>query len=200
MRKMKNFKMCSHKPKKIFRLDCINYYAADLDGVKHFNGDLVINISGHIVVHSVEKIAKLSKFVLQHAKANYEEITISWPDFSLPRVKAGFWKALHQHVIAKGCTSVCIHCFGGHGRTGTALAAMLIENLEVEALGALQFVREKHCFQAVETAEQVEYLKDLHHQNFPELYRTNARGMPTQDDVEVSEDDAMDFGTRMWRR
>lgn len=53
----------------------------------------------------------------------------------------------------------CVHvgCIGGHGRTGTLLAAIAHTFGEHDAIA---YVRSEHCRKAVETQEQVDFLVD----------------------------------------
>jgi hypothetical protein len=52
---------------------------------------------------------------------------------------------------------VHVGCFGGHGRTGVILAAIVAQMLEEK--DAIQYVREHYCVKAVESAEQVAFLR-----------------------------------------
>lgn len=48
-------------------------------------------------------------------------------------------------------------CIGGHGRTGTFLAALVSEYGEQDAIS---YVREHYCYRAVESSEQIEFLRN----------------------------------------
>lgn len=50
-------------------------------------------------------------------------------------------------------------CVGGHGRTGTFIAAV-VSLLLPEVKNVIKFVREAYCFKAVESPEQVEFLTE----------------------------------------
>lgn len=84
-------------------------------------------------------------------------IKLKWNDGGAPRALATFWKALWD-VLPSGLTVIC--CVGSHGRTGTAMSALLIAN-GWSAKEAITTVRELHCPKAVETKAQVEYLEDM---------------------------------------
>jgi len=86
---------------------------------------------------------------------------VPWPDFGVPHMDPGFWQALHQYVFSKNFRSVCFHCEAGHGRTGTALSAMLIAMSGFSACDAVGHVRSIYCDEAVETWEQSIYLQEL---------------------------------------
>lgn len=88
-------------------------------------------------------------------------IAMDWPDGGIPPVLPEFWQALLDTV--KGNLAVC--CVGGHGRTGTALTSLFLaqhkELKNVTLSTAVQYIRNTHCMDAVETDEQVQYLEHL---------------------------------------
>ena len=78
-------------------------------------------------------------------------------------------------------TIIC--CHGGHGRTGTALASMIIADPKWEKssekilLGSghsskykvtdvIDYIRDRHCNKAIETTGQEDYLEKLLSQRF----------------------------------
>lgn len=63
------------------------------------------------------------------------------------------WLAL-QLIAGK---KVHVGCIGGHGRTGTVLAA-LVQHMTGE-VNAIEYVRENYCEKAVESQSQVSFLK-----------------------------------------
>ena len=63
------------------------------------------------------------------------------------------WTADQLHAGKK----VHCGCIGGHGRTGTFLAALL--SVVAGEVDAITYVREHYCKKAVETAEQVKFLQ-----------------------------------------
>jgi hypothetical protein len=85
-------------------------------------------------------------------------VSLPWPDFGIPTVKLEFWGELIK-CLPVGNVAVC--CEGGHGRTGTALAALLIASNQKTAKEAVLFLRRRYCKEAVETESQLEYLVQL---------------------------------------
>lgn len=89
---------------------------------------------------------------------------IDWPDYGLPEV----WDiALEQLVVAvekaqKG-VDVEFGCIGGHGRTGTALAAVNVI-LGADPVESISHVRKNHCSHAIETQRQEWWVKWVHAQ------------------------------------
>jgi len=91
-------------------------------------------------------------------------LRFDWPDMKAPTgVPVAFWRglvaqffsALPQggHVIAT--------CVGGHGRTGTCLAALLLTHSDHTAASVTDYIREAHCEKAIESEAQVAYLERL---------------------------------------
>lgn len=85
---------------------------------------------------------------------------------------AGFGPFLHTQVIPLLARRkrVLVYCMGGHGRTGTFLAS-LIALLEPDCKDPIAEARERHCREAVETAEQAEAVFALRGQATPARYR-----------------------------
>jgi hypothetical protein len=154
---MKFAMQCRHNPQKIKEIDKIGYFAADMFGASDFTGDVMVNLTKTSDVPSVAMIPQL----VDHVEISFDEIMVPWPDFGLPHVKLSFWKALHSYIMEKGWSTACFHCQAGHGRTGTALAAMLIANEGYSAQDAVLTIRSLYCDEAVETAEQIVYLHEV---------------------------------------
>jgi hypothetical protein len=102
------------------------------------------------------KATILEKFIHSH-----EELTLDWTDGCAPEVKAGFWATLIGEMTEPG-DHIVFTCVGGHGRTGTSIASVLIEHSGLNDTQAIKFIRENYCNKAVETKEQQEYLAQLY--------------------------------------
>jgi hypothetical protein len=86
---------------------------------------------------------------------------LDWPDFGVPEDPAPVLAALGSLLDrARAGEHVEIGCVGGHGRTGTALAALavLCGLLPAEAVA---WVRDRYCAQAVETPGQEAFVAAL---------------------------------------
>ena len=84
-----------------------------------------------------------------------------WPDRGVPNDAAQLRQALRWLLrqAAEG-RRIEIGCAGGHGRTGTALAAlMVLQGASVH--DAVRLVRRTYCEDAIETRAQVELLPSL---------------------------------------
>ncbi len=86
---------------------------------------------------------------------------LDWPDFGVPGdpvvVVAAFESLLQR---ARSGQRVEIGCYGGHGRTGTALAGLAIL-CGAAPDEAVSWVRATYCERAVETDEQEAFARTL---------------------------------------
>ena len=83
---------------------------------------------------------------------------IDWPDFGVPDDRAALQDALRElHARAKAGERVELGCWGGHGRTGTALACLAVL-AGVPPEEAVAWVRAAYCAKAVETEEQAAFV------------------------------------------
>jgi len=85
---------------------------------------------------------------------------VTWPDFGVPdpdELRPALEDVLTR---ARDGEAVEIGCFGGHGRTGTALACLAVLT-GTPALDAVDWVRERYCVDAVETAAQRSFVEGL---------------------------------------
>jgi hypothetical protein len=87
-------------------------------------------------------------------------IRIQWDDGGIPKLSPLFWYKLADYLEKQNKT-VIVACMGGHGRTGTALAILAgIYRLHGNAdIG--EWVRARHCKNAIETYGQVEYIEEV---------------------------------------
>lgn len=83
---------------------------------------------------------------------------VDWPDFGIPE-HAALCRALEMFLArVKAGADVEIGCLGGHGRTGTALACLLVLGGH-PADEAVAWVRNNYCAEAVETPEQEDFVR-----------------------------------------
>lgn len=89
-------------------------------------------------------------------------VSIDWPDMGIPRLDRQFWEALAEDLSGvKGRAAV--FCMGGHGRTGSALSALIqVSNYQpaLDSGDVIEWVRTHYCGDAVETPSQVDYLRN----------------------------------------
>lgn len=86
---------------------------------------------------------------------------LDWPDFGVPAHPAPVVEALESLLDrAREGQRVEIGCYGGHGRTGTALACLAILCGQSPD-DAVSWVRARYCERAVETDEQEAFARNL---------------------------------------
>jgi hypothetical protein len=84
-----------------------------------------------------------------------------WPDLGLPRDPRRFKRALKWLVEqASAGRRVEIGCAGGHGRTGSTLAGLLVLQ-GISPREAIRRVRRTYCEEAIESAEQSAMIQRL---------------------------------------
>jgi Protein-tyrosine phosphatase len=82
---------------------------------------------------------------------------LRWPDFRLPSDPTTAVDAFHDLWRRLDDDRVEIACSGGRGRTGTALACLVVIDT-ANAVGAVEYVREHYHPTAVETPAQRRYV------------------------------------------
>lgn len=88
-------------------------------------------------------------------------LEVTWADFDTPHLDAEWWAALFDFLISDDRPegfAVAIHCVGGHGRTGTALAILAALGGENDPV---EFIRRMYCPSAVESSAQIEYIENM---------------------------------------
>ena len=118
-------------------------------------------------IHKCDIYIGLDRYSMEYHTKQYPwqdkevttEIDILYPitDMSPPSDSANF-KLMVAWICNQLQSEKKIHigCIGGHGRTGTVLAAVVANMLGGE--GAIQYVRKNYCDHAVESASQVSFL------------------------------------------
>lgn len=158
--KVWNAKACDHKGlKPVFKINGCDVYAVASHGFDDdTDGDLILDCAGFgprplILPPGLESLRK-------HWIPAANTIYLPWPDGSVPPVTFGFWRDLAKRLPKKG--SLVVTCWGAHGRTGTAIAALLLATRpSLSARAAMALVRKRHCDQAIETAVQEDYLDEM---------------------------------------
>lgn len=169
----------------IFSNGRIALYIADAPGARKVHSEYDVCIDGGNVLdvpgeHDLKILygdpklsSKLDKFVTRDKSKTVtgEEKTrilkIRWADRCPPPVNPGFWPALYRELDsiyeAKSKTDgsplkVLTICQGGHGRSGSALVALMMCMTDYSPLDALTHIRALHCARAIESKDQHIYL------------------------------------------
>jgi hypothetical protein len=173
------FKSCSHEITPIFTLGNekqtpITFCGATKETVqpwKLLSDDLVLNVSGY----SLSTTSELFKGPIEFASlkallpiVHVKEIMLGWLDGSSFPATVEFWQRFYDICQEQGYKRVIACCLGGHGRTGTALAAILIANGAMTDLEAIAFIQKQYCSEAIETKSQELYLEKLYFELCPE--------------------------------
>jgi hypothetical protein len=85
-------------------------------------------------------------------------LRLDWPDGGVLPVGRAWWQRLWD-LLPPGTVVVC--CHGGHGRSGTAVAALMVVAGGWTADAAIAHVRKAHCSRSIETEAQEEYVREL---------------------------------------
>ncbi len=86
------------------------------------------------------------------------EIQIDWTDYCTPQLHEKFWIKLYDMLPSK--TVIC-YCQGGHGRTGTAMACLMVASGKYSAVQAINLVRSIYCSSAIEAKSQEDYIASV---------------------------------------
>ena len=149
---------CTHKPQEVIHGKTWKVFAGSrYDCKRHLaKYPVILNLSGtsSVAQHSIP-IPSLRKWETVASR----EIMLDWSDGSDIDLPIQFWIELREY-LAETKQNMLIFCMGGHGRTGTAIAALLISS-GWKAKTAIEWIRKNYCHEAIETKVQEWYLEDL---------------------------------------
>ena len=160
-----------HKPTEIIKGDNYSIWIGSEEKcekeVHKFN--IVLNCTGRSLFEPSNHVLpkELEQFVEQDTPNDTEEYLLDWDDYSDINLKAEFWGAFTDYL--EGRKAKClIFCTGGHGRTGTATACLLIAACDYTAMQAIEYLRKEYCHKAVESKTQTEYVRKVGRHYHPE--------------------------------
>jgi len=168
--------------------------------------EVMIDLTGdtHKPLHSHGFVkcanSEISDRLNRKMKRSIEFIYLDWDDYTAPPVGLDFWQELKTLIKEKQWKTIALGCVGGHGRTGTAICALMIAH-GYSAESAIKNVREIYCKKCVENESQRRYLYELSGEEYvppaikitPEERSTNpySRELEFTSDFEI--DDLPDF-------
>ncbi len=88
-----------------------------------------------------------------------QEAVIDWPDMGVVALPCEFWKTLANY-LATHKTRLLVFCVGGHGRTGTAIACLMVA-CGWKSDDAIRWIRKNYCSGAIESKVQEAYIWEI---------------------------------------
>jgi hypothetical protein len=217
-------KYCTHKPTLMIDDEELKIWVGRrfdiVDDLSKF--PIAVNLTGDSVRmnHKFGPFRSLEKY---NSKYKFKEIVLDWPDYGVVYFPLEFWLDLVEIIKTNGKEAI-FFCVGGHGRTGTALAAMMVAYLGWDGWDAIRWIRRYYCDDAIESKEQESYIirlgeayekkfqTKLHHPDiepwpitpekpaekkfFPELETKPVE--PKPDKPRLTEDEAHEKASKMW--
>lgn len=134
---------------------------ADISGCDAWHSDIVLDLNGNLKGETSAFITSgPSRFTsLNQYMHPAEVVQLKWPDYDVVPAPLEFWQKMLE-VLTEKQQVVMITCHGGHGRSGTCLAALMIAS-GIRASQAILKVRTDHCAKAIESRSQEKYLWSL---------------------------------------
>lgn len=153
-------KTCKHPPREIINEGTWGVWAGRRwDCEDHFDEfDVILNCTGTKMGKRHEiPIKKLRKW--ESAANKYDIINLDWPDQGVVDLPREFWRDLLAYLKSEK-KKLLIFCVGGHGRTGTGVASMLILHRKYGAQESIDWVQndENYCSEAIESQTQIKYI------------------------------------------
>jgi protein-tyrosine phosphatase len=191
------WKTCNHKPQLVidhegFRASFGKKWDCELQAD---NYGVILNLTGHSIdkepellehVIPIKSLAKWKNFSndgTTASKTTAKEIVLDWPDMGVLYFPLDFWEGLVKATKAEG-GKLLAFCVGGHGRTGTAMACLLITVLGFSADEAMKWIRKNYCTKAIETEKQENYVIEIWRQ-YRQKYDIPERDKPKQKQTQM---------------
>lgn len=163
---------CHNGPLRVMTIgDCLIWAGSHREVKNDWDWTLMLRLSdrdffGHVPV-SVELNDQAQKSFPELMRVPHTPaiIDVNWGDFHVPDLDAAWWKALHQAILkCPPKSNMVVHCIGGHGRTGTALAilaALAGKHKENGQDCPVEYIRKAYCESAVESESQINYITKM---------------------------------------
>ena len=176
---------CEHDLTRVIKLrDCVLWAGKHADVNRAKPWDLVIDLTGpsracfdplttaspQVQTMFPDLVTDLVRLSIPKSQYDCPTIIIEWPDHGVPwALGRAYWERLYLFLCSfKG--EVLIHCMGGHGRTGSAVAILISLIGRVKGLDKFKvfvsddpitWVRKKICPECVETQAQAKYVEHI---------------------------------------
>jgi hypothetical protein len=155
------YKTCSHGRVPVVRIGEVSFHGGTTTSPTNGMG-LVVALAKWLppvpfVVHTPPGWEEL----LESVPAPVPVIECNWNDYGVPNVGRAWWEQLLAECSKRKIEHVMVCCTGGHGRTGTALAALCVAGAGLSAKEAIKLVRDRLCKSAIETLAQEQYVERL---------------------------------------
>lgn len=162
----------SHKhygDKVIFEYEGKQLFASNSSSLDEKSGkwNLIIDLAGIVTMprnasfireDAKPQFKSLSKHLDKDEALPSDVLRLFWNDMSIPPCGIEFWVEMWKVLPEK----TVIGCMGGHGRTGTCIASLIIASGQMDYWQALEHVRKEHCKKAVENLVQEQYLHAIY--------------------------------------
>ena len=163
---------CPHNGTKcVFMIDGISVYGSKIDTINPtvLNDEtFLLNCSDSTFTYEAPvRKTDLKYGMTKYMKRAHGQMDLAWPDRGAPNLPGVFWQDLFRSMrkatakrgdtVVPRYTKLLICCLGSHGRTGTAMAAILTQH-GIPVDEAVDLIRGSHCEKAIESQEQMEYL------------------------------------------
>lgn len=152
--------LCAHPPQCVLKgTDAAwsIFAGAGADCLSSMPGfDFVLNLTGESLFRKhVIPLPELARWEGQGPRV--PELVLDWPDMGTVDLPRQFWTDLIEY-LNRTAASMLVFCVGGHGRTGTAIASLMVACGWTSA-DAMAWVRAHYCGRAIETDEQEDYVR-----------------------------------------
>jgi hypothetical protein len=157
---VKIYKHCDHTPVIVFFGKDWEVHAGTKSDCKPFvySYDLIVDCTGFSSSKGFKHTIPIPGGE-EYESPNPPEILLDWDNYKSPCIKPGFWKFLLDYIKTNNL-KVLVYCQGGHGRTGTAVGALMVAS-GMTANKAFNEIRQEYCDKAIESQVQLDYLYEL---------------------------------------
>jgi len=165
---------CRHEPTPVFEIEGVTYHACSGNKVNYKWEGTLINLKGDTHLVKPKPVVAVSpdwEELLSVSGGDDpfpDTVVVDWKDYQAPPVSREFWQYLHDTLVERQSNPL-LYCVGGHGRTGTAMVALMVVSGYTPTVGeALEHIHKHYCEEAVESVSQERYLYGLNGEQMPE--------------------------------